>query len=176
MSHCISGLPHDISSACGIASQQCYVLCQQPSPARQPGHLVLLATQDVSCHSCSLTTAWLDPLGFTLLTSRRLSSHSPASARQRLASRDLQFADAKVHCSVARHCWTSTKYTHCDAASSRSFSLHMFCHFAFVRTKLHSDLMTILAPAPQPPAPSPQPPAPTGHASVRSYEYAFPST
>ena len=34
----------------------------------------------------------------------------------------------------------------------------MFCHFAFVRTKLHSDLMTILAPAPQPPAPSPQPP------------------
>ena len=49
MSHCISGLPHDISSACGIASQQCYVLCQQPSPARQPGHLVLLATQDVSC-------------------------------------------------------------------------------------------------------------------------------
>ena len=31
----------------------------------------------------------LDPLGFTLLTSRRLSSHSPASARQRLASRDL---------------------------------------------------------------------------------------
>ena len=93
-----------------------------------------------------------------MLTSRRLSSHSPASARQRLASRDLQFADAKVHCSVARHCWTSTKYTHCDAASSRSFSLHMFCHFAFVRTKLHSDLMTILAPAPQPPAPSPQPP------------------
>ena len=63
-----------------------------------------------------------------------------------------------MHCSVARHCWTSTKYTHCDAASSRSFSLHMFCHFAFVRTKLHSDLMTILAPAPQPPAPSPQPP------------------
>ena len=97
----------------------------------------------------------LDPLGFTLLTSRRLSSHSPASARQRLASRDLQFAGANVHCSVARHCWTSTKYTHCDAASSRSFSLHMFCHFAFVRTKLHSDLMTILAPAPQPPAPSP---------------------
>ena len=151
------------------------VSAAQPRPAASPSRIarnsgVACLLLDCSCTACYLTkSCCLDPLGFTLLTSRRLSSHSPASARQRLASRDLQFADAKVHCSVARHCWTSTKYTHCDAASSRSFSLHMFCHFAFVRTKPHSDLMTILAPAPQPPAPSPQPLAPSPHrARVRS--------